>query len=541
MTDTLFAPTAAPAFPLRPYQVEALDAIDAADAEGIRRPLVVSPTGSGKTVMFSHAITRRGGRALVLAHRDELILQAADKIRQVAPGLGVGIVKAGQNAVHAEVVVASVQTLARERRRERLTVTGGFRTIIVDEAHHAAARTYREVLEDLGSYDDNGPLTIGFTATAGRADEIALDHVWQKIVYQRGILQMILDGYLVDVHAKEVGSDLDLSAVRTRRGDYADDDLGAAIEASDAINHAAMAYVQHAPERRGIAFTPTVRTSQQLAVALNGYGIRAEHLDGTMPREPRRAILARLHRGETQVVTNCMVLTEGFDEPAVSCILNLRPTKSASLFVQMVGRALRPFPGKVDALVLDVAGASDLGLATIADLGGKDIPTVQDGETLVEAIERHGARLEDDKPRNHGKTRKVDLFAASRLRWLPVDDSHVLAVDVDLTLYLIPSAADVERWDVFMRPKGGTKVERRYRDLALDYAMGVGEELARGSGVAKASASWRRGQPSPGQVGMLTRFGYGAVTHTLDRGQASDLITAHKASLDIPRIKAVRA
>ncbi|PRX90849.1 DEAD/DEAH box helicase [Allonocardiopsis opalescens] len=523
---------------LRPYQQEAITAIEAAAAAGTMRPLCVMPTGAGKTVTFAHLVQRRGGRALILAHRDELIQQAADKLRQIAPELRVGVVKAGDDEHDAQVVVASVQTLVRPSRLERLDAD--FRTIVVDEAHHAVASTYRTVLDRFGAFRDRGgPLVAGFTATAGRSDGAGLGHVWQDIVYQRGILQMIAEKYLVNVRALAVSSEMDLGNVRTRAGDFVDGQLGDELERSGAIDAAAVSYKRFAPERPGIAFTPTVATSQALTEALRAQGITADHIDGAMPRQQRRDVLARLRKGDVQVVTNCAVLTEGFDEPAVSCVLMARPTKSAPLFVQMVGRALRPHPGKDDALVLDVAGASAAGLATIADLAGLPPKAVKPGEKLTEAAER--AVAEGTAPPAVAaavRAKSVDLFKASDLRWLPVLDCWMLPAGRDTTILLMP--ADGDLWNVWectrtARPKIVSP------GLALEWARGVGEEVARAKGgvLSRADARWRARPPSPAQLQALQRMGYAEVLPKVQTcGQASDLMSAHNAARIIRSLRA---
>src|SRR5918999_4261515 len=171
-----------PELQLRPYQEEAIAAINDAALEGVTRPLVALPTGTGKTVIFGHLLARRASPALVLAHRDELIRQAVDKLLMVNPDFNIGIVKAEQNEVSAPVVVASVQTLARPKRLSQ--IGQDFRTVIVDEAHHGVAETYRRVLEHVGSFDDAGPLTVGFTATPERGDKVGVGQVWERIVYQ---------------------------------------------------------------------------------------------------------------------------------------------------------------------------------------------------------------------------------------------------------------------------------------------------------------------------------------------------------------------
>ncbi|MFD9405293.1 DEAD/DEAH box helicase, partial [Streptomyces sp. NPDC060011] len=357
-------------FTPRPYQVDAIEALRKGWAAGTNRLAVVLPTGAGKTVVFSHLAhqmldTLNGGRVLVIAHREELIEQAAAKLLAVDPMLRVGIVKAQRDDhADADVIVASVQTLAVAKRREAIRDIG---LVIVDECHHAAARTYMEVLEHFGAW--RGVPVAGFTATMTRTDG-GLAEVWEDVVFRLDILDMIGDGYLCDVRGKRITVDsLDLDKVRTRGGDLVDGQLGKALEDSGALDAIAKAYVDHAGDRPGVVFTPTVATAQAAAAALEAAGITAAPVWGGMSRDDRRATLARYSAGDVQVLTNCMVLTEGFDAPHTSCAVIARPTKSPGLYVQMAGRALRPAPGKRDALLLDVMGASTRHkLASMVDL-----------------------------------------------------------------------------------------------------------------------------------------------------------------------------
>ncbi|MGW4641827.1 DEAD/DEAH box helicase [Sphaerisporangium sp. NPDC004334] len=523
----------------RPYQVEALDAVAQAVGRGVRRPLVVLPTGAGKTVTFAHLITRVGGRALIIAHRDELLRQARDKVRQVAPGLETGIVKAGENEADAQVVIASIQTLAQPSRREKI---GRFDLVIVDEAHHAPAATYMTVLDDLGAFRDDGPLTVGFTATAGRGDRVGLKAVWQEIVYQRGILQMITEGYLCDIEALAIDSDFDLDRVATKGGDYVGAQIGAELERSGALELAAHAYKRYARDRKGIAFTPTVATAETLAGDLRAQGISAEPIDGTMHRDDRGAVLERLRTGKTQVVTNCAVLTEGFDEPSVSCVLMARPTKSPVLFVQSVGRGLRPYPGKDKALLIDVAGAAgDNGLMTIADLAGLPPGSVKPGETLAEAAERLVLTAPRTSAARPLTARKIDLFARSALRWLPLGDAFILPAGKTTTMLLIPRAGGV--WDVYEHPRGAAP-KIASRGLDIGYAMGVGEEIARARGgvLSRRDAAWRDKPPSAAQRAALVRMGYTRVLNEISTsGAASDLMARHVAQSTVRRLMAAAA
>jgi superfamily II DNA or RNA helicase len=536
---------ASASLPLRPYQAQAIAAVNAAHAKGITRPLVVLPTGGGKTVVFSHLVSSRPGRSLILAHRDELISQAAAKLAAVSGNLDIGIVKAKQDDYGAPVVVASVQTLARPGRLERL---GKFSTVIVDEAHHAVADIYLDILERLGSMAGNGPLTVGFTATAGRSDKIGLGHVWQEIAYQRGIIQMIAEGYLCDVKAIQVGGDFNLSNAQVRAGDYTDSSIAAELERSDALEAAADAYVQYAKDRIGVAFTPTIATAHALAEALTRKGVPAEAVDGKMPLEQRRAILGRLHRGETRVVPNAQVLTEGWDEPAVSCALMLRPTKSAPFFVQMAGRVLRPFIGKVggrpysktDAPILDVAGSAEqLGLATIADLAGMPPGSVKNGKSLLDAAEEQAEAEQRKIAVAAARTKQIELLRRSELRWIDVDGSWVLPAGADQVMILTsrPGVGEDE-WDVWRCLKGGSPRLESGKPLALDWARGVGEEIARANGgvLSQAKAAWRDRPASEAQKSALGRMGH-AVRTGMSRGEASDLMTAHYAAKTIRKIR----
>jgi superfamily II DNA or RNA helicase len=544
--NALALETSARALPLRPYQRQALTAIAAAEARGIRRQLVVLPTGSGKTVVFSQLVSDRPGRALVLAHRDELIAQAAEKISMVGGSLDIGIVKAARNETGARVIVASVQSLVQPGRLERL---GKFSTVIVDEAHHAVADTYMTILRGLGCFRDDGPLTVGFTATAGRGDGVGLGAVWQEVTYQRGIIQMIAEGFLCDVRAIGIDSDFDLDNVTVRAGDYTDASLGEELERSDALGAAVQAYKQHAADRQGVAFTPTIASAHALAGMLTAQGIPSEAVDGKMHIDQRRAILRRLHSGDVQVVPNAQVLIEGWDEPAVSCALMLRPTKSAPAFVQMSGRVLRPFIGTVggrpyvkeDALILDVVGSAELGLRTIADLAGLPPGSVKPRQSLLEADEERAASEEHRAAVAAIRTRHVELLRRSDLHWLEAEGGWVLPAGAEQTMLLVP--ADEEMWTVWRATKGRVPVLESGKPLTLDWARGVGEEVARAQGgvLAQASAGWRTRAASDAQVGALTRMGYGEKLNGITRGGAADLMTAHYAAKDIRRLRKARA
>lgn len=537
----------APALPLRPYQAQALDAITEAYARGVDRQLVVLPTGGGKTIVFASLVSRRPGRALILAHTDELIQQAAAKLRMVDGSLDIGIVKARQDEHDAPVVVASVQTLTRPGRTSRL---GGFGTVIVDEAHHAVARTYLGILEDLGCMGESGPLTAGFTATAGRSDKVGLGAVWQEVTYQRGLVQMIAEGYLCDVKAVQIGADFDLANVQTRSGDYTDASLDAELERSQALDAAVKAYLDYADGRLAVAFTPTIASAQALAAKFTAKGIPAGWVSGKLPLDERRAVLARLHRGEIRVVANAQVLTEGWDEPAVSCAIMLRPTKSAPFFTQMAGRVLRPFVGTVagepyvkqDALILDLAGtAAETGLATVATLAGLPPKAVKTGQSLLDAAEEHASIEQRKIAVGAARTRQFELLRRSELRWVEADCGWVLPAGPDQAMILVPAADEEaeDAWHVYRRYRDSAPVLESGKPLTLDWARGVGEEIARAQGgvLSQAGAKWRAKAPSDAQKAALERMGYADKLDGITRGGAADLMTAHFAAKDIRKLR----
>src|SRR3989475_4967611 len=340
----------------RPYQHEAVAALLAAAARGVQRPLLVLPTGTGKTIIVALLVQRRGGRALILAHRDELIQQAVDKLHLVDPTLRLGVVQAARDEHTAPTVVASVQTLSRRTRLSRLVPD--FQTIVIDEAHHAPAPTYRRILEYCRAWHPDGPLVVGVTATPERGDHHSLRPVFDRIVYQKTLLEMMQAGYLVDLRALQVLLQADFGALRTQHGDFVDAELETLLLAANAPAQVLAAFQSHAADRKALLFTPTVALAYAMAETFCAAGIAAEALEGTTPITTRRALLQRLHTGATRVVANCAVLTEGFDEPSVDCIIIARPTQSLPLYQQMLGRGTSMYPGKTDCLILDVVGVS---------------------------------------------------------------------------------------------------------------------------------------------------------------------------------------
>jgi ATP-dependent helicase IRC3 len=491
---------------LRPYQEDCLQAIN--DSE--ERSLLVSlPTGTGKTVVFSELIRRRGGTALILAHRDELLTQAADKLRMVAPELAmsVGFVQAGRNDVRSQIVIGSVQTLASPKRLAQLPRR--FDTVVVDEAHHAVAASYLRTLEHVGE----SPLVTGFTATPERHDKKTdLRTVFDEMVYARSLESMIREGYLCDLRAVRVEIDeLDLSKVKKSRGDYQAEALGEALEDAHAVEHAVAAYQKEAAGRKGIAFFPTVATSQHAAAAFNAAGVPAAHVDGETPIDERREIMRRLSAGDITMLVNVAIATEGFDEPSLECIVIAAPTRSRIRYAQQVGRGTRLYPGKTDCLIIDVVGSiEEHSLQSVGVLFGLRRPP-KPGETATQAKDRQNADdarlLQRQAPAPHSpmrvevSSRAVQLFDRDAIAWARVDERWIVRLRNDEMIVLDPHDG-AWRVLVFVRDREGpTGMRARIaaRNLDLGYAQGAAETIIRNEdsiAFADGTAEWRS-RPAP--------------------------------------------
>lgn len=337
------------ALQMRPYQQAAREAIHAEWNDGRRRTLLVLPTGTGKTIVFA-AVTedqvRSGSRVLVLAHRGELLEQAADKIKR-STGLASAVEKAEQTCLDSwcRVVVGSVQSLQRPARLEQFPADY-FGTIIIDEAHHAITDGYQRVLEHFPEAN-----VLGVTATPDRGDMRNLGEVFDSLAYEYKLTQAIREGYLCPILAQTIPLQLDISQVALSGGDFAVGGLGTALDPY--LEQIASEMQTACAGRKTVVFLPLIKTSRKFRDILNSKGFRAAEVNGQS--EDRAEILSDFSNGKYNVLCNSMLLTEGWDCPSVDCIVVLRPTKVRSLYSQMVGRGTRlsPETGKKDLLLLD--------------------------------------------------------------------------------------------------------------------------------------------------------------------------------------------
>lgn len=530
---------------LRGYQGEMVLAIEEAWADGVTRPAVIAPTGSGKTLTFCALIVRQEAtfrrRPVVLVARDELVKQTVATLEKVRrPHQKIGVIQGPRDdSRDSHIVVASVQTISKPSRLAKFD-PARFDLIVCDEAHWSDSPTWRRVLEYFGAFERRS-LVVGLTATMARTGRHKLGEIFDEIVWERDTRWCIDQGFLVRPRAITVAiPELDLSQVKTHHGDLSEADLAKAMASADAGPFVAKAYLEHARNedgelRRGICFTPTIATAEAFMADFRAAGIPTELVIGSTPPDERDRHYEATRRGTNKVLMSVAVLTTGFDLPAVEVAVMARPTKAAHLYIQCVGRALRlsPETGKQDALILDVVGASRLGLASIADLRihedldpndnvqiddlpmgglriGKPIVEVPDDHVFVEVDPFSGLRKQ--AKRNAERFKKNFLWTNGGVMFLPMVDAYV-------ALHHQPDGL----WTVCEVPHRGSTI-CQHRDLTLAAAMDQAAEMW------GSMPSALKGPASSDQMMYLTRLGVDFDAETVTKQEASDLINVAKAS-----------
>jgi superfamily II DNA or RNA helicase len=540
---------------LRPYQRQAIAACWAAITPGgVNRVAVEMATGLGKTITFAALIddwltisratfasdmSSPAGpqRALVLVHTDELVWQAVDKIRLVTKGRwSIGVVKAKDNEVSADIIVASVQTLARPGRKEQIEDVG---LIVVDECHHATARTYTDILEWFGSMpvifsmnpEADRPATVptfGFTATLRRSDGQGLGHVWQDLAFSRSLLWGIRHGYLVDLVPYTIYSD---AANTTDTGQ-----LDAQLADSFAPEAVVQAWLNHAlaeaPNDPGdpelpstLLFAPLVRSAQAFAEAFALAGVKAEVVHGGMSRDEIRAVEDRLRTGVTTVVCNAMIWTEGKDIPRVKCIVVARPTQSSNLFIQMIGRGLRPWleatapPRDQQRCVLLAVQGTTTAVAGVADLS-EGLSEPADGKSLLAMADEYLMDVpvdEDTSYRGPVRVERWDAIVQQSSKAWKFTEAGVpflpLRKRSGLYVYVVDTPAGHEVWSRMQ--VAGRKAHNAKLATApdLELAMALAEDEAQerggdiGSLLADKTRPWRKAVPSVEMLNEARRVG----------------------------------
>lgn len=438
--------------PLRKYQEDCLDAIVENKQAGVRHQLVVMATGLGKTVVFSNLPARlNNGKMLVIAHRSELLDQAVDKIQHWNPTLKVGLEKAEHHAApDCQVIVACNASVGRAGSKRLEHFWDDIGTIVVDECHHILGGSYLNILEDSGVLlPTSNKLLIGFTATPKRRNKVrgkqitldesddllSLKSVFSKIVYSFPIRRGIKEGFLCPLKGFRTSTQTSLDAVKTVAGDFAVDQLAGTVNTPERNLQVVKAWKENASNKPTLCFTVDVQHAKDLADVFLHNGVLAQPIYGDDPKRAEK--LQWFESGKVQVLCNCALLTEGFDSPSVACIVLARPTKSGSLYTQMVGRGTRIMEGKDSCSIIDVVdNHKRCSLVTLPSLLGMNPELDLRGESVTKAAEAIEAAQEKypvidfnsltDITKINSYIESIDLFAApyseevlqcSKLEW----------------------------------------------------------------------------------------------------------------------------
>jgi superfamily II DNA or RNA helicase len=551
---------------LRPYQIEARDAVLKEWSEDRRATLLAMATGTGKTETFLSVLAaeheaKRLTRGLVVAHRRELIDQPMGRIKKHwADKLPEpGIVMANQDDHHAPLVIATIQSL-NKRRLEKLFAHGPFSHVVIDEAHHATAASYMTLVQRLK--EENPSIRIlGVTATPKRADGDGLKKAFESVAYRISIKDAIVKlKALAPISTIAVELPVKFSGIKMVGEEYDNEAAGIVLSAANALEIIVETWKKHAHLRLTMAFTYSVYQAKMLAQAFNDAGVKAEWASGETPKDEREKIIERYRRGETRILVNCQLWTEGFDVPETSCVLMARPTKSDSVYIQAVGRGLRLAPGKADCFILDFAPEDVRNIRMAGDLLGKP-KTLKKKEEKAKA---KGVILECFAMNNEGdgidadpdevQLRVLDYFGDSSLAW--TFDGGVASVSVGERTSLaviLPDQARIAKANE-LRDKGlwQEAYDQMFREVSQFRVMAVRNERVEMLGVKEdweAAAllaqeyaekwgmetlnsrkkAWRKQKASFSQKNIMSQLGL-PIKDGITKGEAAQAIT-HKLVL----------
>jgi superfamily II DNA or RNA helicase len=516
------------------------------------RALVVAPTAWGKTIFFSSLIhTLKSDKpVLIIAHRDELLDQARDKFHMFDPTAIVGKVGGGRHEYGAPITVASVDTISGEKHLEKLA-SFKYGLVIIDECHHAPAPKYQKVLNVLKE-----AFQLGVTATDERLDGKSLEPIFGKAIFRMPIVEAIAKKRLSDVKAIAIRTEVNLDDVKSQKNmdgeiDFNQTELNLAVNTPSRNRRIVEAYQEHLAGERAICFGVTVAHAQAISDAFNEAGIPSACVHGNtniQPIEERKRIYTAFDKGEIKVVTNVLVLTEGFDAPKIKGILMARPTQSRGLWIQCVGRGLRKSPGKSHCLILDLTDNSSKYRLKTQSLR-KAIKDVQDDETILEALEREKIESEEREIQVRKLKEKrlqdvqIDLFEKLEWKELP-NDVFLLEVGAEKhKIALTPSRNNPELYYVQFKRSPFNGPHDKATNLTgenpqpIDWAQVEAEKAARKIIAESKSVFWMdKVNPSPRRLDMITEnqkkmMDWKKIPYTdeMTKGEASDLIEAYMA------------
>jgi superfamily II DNA or RNA helicase len=516
---------------LREYQKAAIRSFISGAAAGHQRQIIQKPTGVGKTIT-GLGLARKIGRTLWLAHREELIDQPIETLSSLWPECVHGVVKQGRDRYTArDIVFASVQSAVRRLARD----WGEFALIVVDEVHHAAARTYKAIIDRFAP-PGSKTLVVGLTATPERGDKKNLAKAgFTAFAYRMTLHEAIECEFLVPYIAERIVlPGLDLSKVPIVAGDFDREKLKEELERVHAAEKTAEAIVARCGGRKMIVFTASVDQARKTAEELQRLGLAAGWVCGETPKDERRKTLQDLKSGAIQVVANAMVLTEGFDDPSLGGIAVARPTKSKGLYIQMVGRGLRKYPMKLNCLILDLVGAHDLhGLQMAGRLGAPQTKEERDIETAgLPVLDEFGGEPEEEEKEPPASIEGVIVSRFLAAATAGPSSGRQTWIEAAPGIFALPcgdrNVALFEDGGKWRAEVGNMKIIET-SDLSL--AQGAAEDYARSQkalGLSAKDAAWRTREPSAGQLRLMKQLNVFYADGTLTQGEASDLITAAK-------------
>lgn len=517
---------------LYPFQREAKEAVLRHWDSGHKAALVSLPTGSGKTIVFSDTLqsSLSGGnnKGLVLVHRDELLRQAIEKLNFVWPGVKLSTVDAGSSNFAGQITIASVMSIAR-----RLDKIPRIHKVVTDEAHHAPARSWLKIYKQIGELLPDWQ-HLGVTATPIRTKGASdLEAIFGEPVYVKSIFELIVEGYLSPLKGLEVRTEISVEDVGIQGGDFIADELSRVINTKERNRMVVENYLELAVDRKALVFAADLNHARSLAEMFKTQGVSAAWVSGETPLSLRRSFLEKLRNGELKVIVNCMVFTEGFDEPSLDAILVARPTRSLVLYCQMIGRGLRSYPGKKDCLFIDfVDNSSKHRLISMQDLL-MFYQTKKTEKNIAELLARKLAKERQSSPGKKGQkspvidlsptnlpllvnlenlsssVKEIDLFGLDAFAWYKAGASHYVQVNDALSLVIRPHLEGTGHSLYAIFPKPRFYAPLLDGPVEFDLAYGCGNAYLFDYGdrhLATKGSQWRNGKPTDVQRDLFQRL-----------------------------------